>query len=112
MKHINAQGLKQLDLTRRTFLSGSAAAIGLATLPAGALGQTPQVKYRRWEISDPEMPANVIPSYKKAVSAMLALEPTDARNWYRQAMVHLLDCPHGNWWFLPWHRAYLGWFEQ
>ena len=26
--------------------------------------------------------------------------------------IHLLDCPHGNWWFLVWHRGYLGWFEK
>lgn len=43
---------------------------------------------------------------------MLKLPPTDSRNWYRQAFVHALDCPHGNWWFLPWHRAYLSWFER
>lgn len=23
-----------------------------------------------------------------------------------------MDCPHGNWWFLVWHRGYIGWFEQ
>jgi hypothetical protein len=22
------------------------------------------------------------------------------------------QCPHGNWWFLPWHRAYLHFFER
>jgi tyrosinase len=22
------------------------------------------------------------------------------------------QCPHGNWWFLPWHRAYLYYFER
>jgi hypothetical protein len=22
------------------------------------------------------------------------------------------QCPHGNWWFLPWHRAYLFYFER
>jgi tyrosinase len=43
---------------------------------------------------------------------MLALPPEDPRNWYRHALVHTIDCPHGNWWFLPWHRGYLGWFEQ
>jgi len=43
---------------------------------------------------------------------MLALPPSDPRNWYRQAFVHLLDCPHGNWWFLPWHRGYIFHFEQ
>lgn len=42
---------------------------------------------------------------------MLALPPSDPRNWYRQALTHLLDCPHGNWWFLPWHRGYLFHFE-
>ena len=43
---------------------------------------------------------------------MLALPPSDPRNWYRQALVHLLDCPHANWWFLPWHRGYLLHFEE
>ncbi len=43
---------------------------------------------------------------------MLKLPPTDPRNWYRNAFIHELDCPHGNWWFLPWHRGYLGWFER
>jgi len=51
-------------------------------------------------------------NYKKAVAAMLKLPPTDPRNWYRNALTHMFDCPHGNWWFLVWHRAYLGWFEQ
>ena len=43
---------------------------------------------------------------------MLGLPATDPRNWYRYALIHALDCPHGNWWFLPWHRGYLGWFER
>ena len=43
---------------------------------------------------------------------MLALPPSDPRNWYRQALIHVLDCPHGNWWFLPWHRGYLFHFEE
>jgi len=43
---------------------------------------------------------------------MLSLPATDARNWYRYTLTHTIDCPHGNWWFLPWHRGYIGWFEQ
>jgi tyrosinase len=43
---------------------------------------------------------------------MLALPPSDPRNWYRQEMIHVLDCPHANWWFLPWHRGYLLHFEE
>jgi len=102
--------LNKLGLTRRGFLGGTAATIGLGTLPSGALAQGAQ--YRRFEITDPAIPPNIIPSYKAAVAAMLELDADDPRNWYRHAIVHLLDCPHANWWFLPWHRAYLGWFEQ
>ena len=43
---------------------------------------------------------------------MLALPPGDPRNWYRYTLIHTLDCAHGNWWFLAWHRAYIGWFER
>jgi tyrosinase len=42
---------------------------------------------------------------------MLKLPPTDPLNWYRHALIHTIDCPHGNWWFLPWHRGYIGWLE-
>src|SRR3954447_12046686 len=58
------------------------------------------------------MPGSVLDSYKKGIAAMLQLPPTDPRNWYRHAFTHVFDCPHGNWWFLPWHRGYLGWLEQ
>ncbi|MHB9363555.1 tyrosinase family protein [Mesorhizobium sp. LNJC403B00] len=30
----------------------------------------------------------------------------------QQAEIHQNHCPHGNWYFLPWHRAYLYAFEQ
>jgi tyrosinase len=43
---------------------------------------------------------------------MLALPPENTLNWYRNALIHTFDCPHGNWWFLPWHRGYIGWFEK
>jgi tyrosinase len=68
-------------------------------------------RYRRVNVST-AAGKKQLASYRKAIRVMLALPPSDARNWYRLALVHALDCPHGNWWFLPWHRAYLGWFEQ
>ena len=82
-----------------------------APLPRAGEAAAP-AKYRRWSISDPAFPPRVLDSYKKAIRAMLALPPTDPRNWYRHMLIHALDCPHGNWWFLPWHRGYLGWFER
>jgi hypothetical protein len=43
---------------------------------------------------------------------MLSLPPTDAHNWCRYILIHTIDCPHGNRWFLPWHSEYIGWFKQ
>ena len=100
----------QYTLTRRGFVATGAASVGAALLPADAWAQA--ARFRRFEISDAALPANTIISYKKAVTAMLQLPPSDPRNWYRNALVHVLDCPHRNWWFLVWHRAYTGWFER
>jgi tyrosinase len=67
-------------------------------------------------LSDPSTPQpvkdRVLGSYKKAISEMLKRPPEDPLNWYRNALIHTVDCPHGNWWFLVWHRGYIGWFER
>jgi tyrosinase len=101
--------LCRLALTRRHFLGTSAGALAASALPSAAPAQGP--KFRRWEISDPEMPPRVLDSYKKGIREMLNRPATDPRNWYRNAFIHVFDCPHQNWWFLVWHRAYLGWLE-
>ena len=54
----------------------------------------------------------ILETYRAAISAMIALPSSDARNWTRQASIHNDHCPHGNWFFLPWHRAYLFYFER
>ncbi len=53
-----------------------------------------------------------IEAFRDAVAAMKALPTSDGRNWERQAQIHQEHCPHGNWLFLPWHRAYLYYFER
>jgi hypothetical protein len=98
--------------TRRQFL----AATGAAVLAAGGAPRlvraqpTAPPKFRRMNLPDPANAQNVS-LYEQGVAAMLNLPATDPRNWYRYAMTHLLDCPHRNWWFLPWHRGYIGWLE-
>ncbi|MGH9456222.1 MAG: tyrosinase family protein [Thermoanaerobaculia bacterium] len=100
----------ETDPTRRDFIRTSAVALGAAAFPLGAAAE-PKTKWRRMSLTDPAA-APHIESYKKALRAMLALPPDDPRNWYRVTFIHTLDCPHGNWWFLPWHRGYIGWFER
>ena len=33
------------------------------------------------------------------------------QSWSALAWVHYVACPHGNWYFLPWYRLYLNYFE-
>lgn len=57
--------------------------------------------------SDPDLV-----TFKSAVAMMRALPAGNTRNWLSQANIHANFCPHGNWLFLPWHRAYLYRFEE
>lgn len=97
-------------VTRRRFLAIAVASV--AAYPFRSLPAQPAPKYLRRNLVAPGFPAQVLSSYAKAITAMLKLPPSDPRNWYRNAFVHTLDCPHGNWWFPVWHRGYLGWFER
>ena len=51
-------------------------------------------------------------AYRSAVQQMKNLPQSDPRNWRRQAEIHQNNCPHGNWYFLPWHRKYVLDFEE
>lgn len=98
-------------LSRRRFLV-STAAVGAAAVAGGFPAPArANATYRRKNVVDIGA-AKDLEAYQEAVWAMLALPPDDPRNWYRLAMVHLIDCPHGNWWFFPWHRGFIGWFER
>ncbi|HTQ12334.1 MAG TPA: tyrosinase family protein [Rhizomicrobium sp.] len=99
------------DFTRRYFLETTALAAGASALPsAGALAQA-RPKYTRYNVTS-EGGRKALASYAKAVGIMLRLPANDPHNWFRNAFVHFMDCPHGNWWFYVWHRGYLGFFER
>jgi tyrosinase len=92
---------------RRTLLQGAAAvAVTCAATPAFAATVT------RRSIASLALNSPTLNSYRKAVAVMKALAAADPRNWTKQAQIHLNHCPHGNWYFLPWHRAYLHAFEK
>ena len=101
--------LMENSLNRRQILSGAVALSLAGQFSSGASAQSAKL---RQSVSSASLRPQTLVSYKKAVTAMLALPPQDPRNWYRQAIIHVLDCPHGNWWFMPWHRGYLANFES
>ena len=102
-----------MTLSRRHVLTHGAALTAAAALPAEAEAQT--VLLRR-NVSSLAPDNAILVSYRKAINAMKALPQSDPRNWTRQAQIHqgnnTVRCPHGNWYFLPWHRAYLLAFER
>jgi tyrosinase len=95
--------------TRRDFLVTAAVAAGAAALPFAPARAA--AKYTRYNVTSPEG-QKMLASYAKGVEAMLKLPADHPQNWFRNAFIHLMDCPHGNWWFYVWHRGYLGNFER
>jgi tyrosinase len=99
-------------LTRRHFLQTTIVAAGAAALPFGSvLAQTSAARYTRYNVMSPNG-QRALASYAKGVEAMLALPADHPQNWFRNTFIHLMDCPHGNWWFYVWHRGFVGYFEE
>lgn len=98
------------EYSRRTFLKTSAATAAVAALGDPFAFAQP-ARWTRYNVTSPQG-QKAMASYQKAIKIMLKLPPDDPHNWFRNAFIHLLDCPHGNWWFYVWHRGYVGYFEQ
>ena len=102
--------------SRRDFLKGvgAASAAGLTLWAGGCESCKNQIEHRPTRRNIANLAPNdpIIQTYKDAVAAMKALPTSDGRNWTKQAEIHLNHCPHSNWFFLPWHRAYLLYLER
>ncbi|HEY3056907.1 MAG TPA: tyrosinase family protein [Thermoanaerobaculia bacterium] len=115
--------------TRRHFLkkSGVAASFALFSGPIlDFLGVTEDAfaAYVRPNVKGLTAASPTIVSYKKGIAAMKALPAGNPLNWNAWANIHGIGpippsgsnplwntCQHGHWWFLPWHRMYLWYFE-
>ncbi|WP_177188118.1 hemopexin repeat-containing protein [Rhodococcus maanshanensis] len=91
----------------------------------GTFGRYPKrfVRKNIWilEATTPWDPITL--AYANAVKALQARAPSDPRSWTYLAAVHgssasvppgavWNQCQHGSWFFLPWHRMYLYYFER
>jgi tyrosinase len=111
-----------MKLDRRTVLTQGAVALALTLPGTQALAAPPKGRIKRPPIfrqivTRPNIHSLALndanlQAYRDAVKAMKALPASDARNWTKQAEIHNNFCPHRNWFFLPWHRAYLVAFER
>ena len=115
--------------SRRQFLktTGSAASLALVSGPllellGGSLESlyaAPQ--YVRPNVKNLNANSKVIQSYKAGITAMQNLPTSSPLHWNNWANIHGAPsgsgplwntCQHGQWWFFPWHRMYVYWFEQ
>jgi len=116
-----------MKLTRRAFASGGAAFAAAASLPNRSFGQSaPRVRRSINALIKEKSP--IIESYRRAVDVMMNRDVTDKTSWWFLANMHDVpeqeqaqhkslqsywsQCPHKNYFFLSWHRAYLHFFER
>src|ERR1700760_2564998 len=123
-------------LTRRRFTHGGAALAVAAALPRRSIAQDAPsatragARYVRRSIGDLIRERSpTIESYRRGVDVMMQRPMTDKTSWLFQAAIHGLpedaiteqlkplksywqQCPHGNYFFLSWHRMYLHFFER
>src|SRR5262249_2444388 len=116
-----------MPLSRRAFTHGSAVIATATLLPSQSRSQ-PALRVRR-SVDDLIAEKDpTIEAYRRAVEVMMKREVTDKTSWWFLANIHdvpdaeyaqhasLLkywrQCPHKNYFFLSWHRAYLHFFER
>jgi len=97
-------------MDRRRFVQASLTSLAAAGLPGEApvWGQTGLV---RRDVTTTAA-AGDLEKYRRAVTAMKGRPASDPLSWEYWAQIHNNYCPHTNWWFLPWHRVYVFYFEQ
>ena len=113
------------QFTRRRFLSSAGAAASVA-VAGSALFNVESLfaatTYVRRNVGGMSAYDPVITDYRKAIKAMQALPTTNPLSWTYQAAIHGTTlsnnltawntCEHGSYWFWPWHRMYLHYFER
>jgi tyrosinase len=113
---MNSAAAQCTGVSRRSFLTQASAlaAFGLSFWTGGCEGCLQQIKNRPTRRNIANLAANdpIVTTYKNAVAAMKALPSSNPISWVAQANIHFNKCPHGCWFFLPWHRAYLLYFER
>jgi tyrosinase len=84
-----------------------------------------QVRVRRdiWSLEGEQAWHPITRAYALGVGEMKARDAADPSSWAYQAQIHGMadlgqpdqfrgQCQHNSWFFLPWHRLYLYWFDQ
>ena len=81
----------------------------------------PRIRRDIWSLESEQPWHPITNAYALAVGVMRGRDSEEPTSWAYQAAVHGLEdatddfrnqCQHNTWFFLPWHRMYLYWFER
>jgi tyrosinase len=107
--------------SRRTFLAAAGITVA-SVVTRRVVGRAAQTQGVRENVNGMTADHPTLKSYRKAIEAMQKLPMKNPLSWRFQANMHGSKgdganagwdwCIHGNWWFLPWHRGYLYFFEK
>jgi tyrosinase len=111
--------------SRREFLITTGTGLAAASLlvpgeaHAGRPASFRQALRTRKNVTSPAA-KNDLASLSKGVAEMRKLvttAPKDPRGWVLQSFIHgnctqFTKCQHGSWFFAPWHRSFIYYFEQ
>ncbi|MDB5016496.1 MAG: hypothetical protein JWQ84_1328 [Mucilaginibacter sp.] len=105
-----------MQIKRRNFIKSSSLLAGSVLLAGKELSwakslAAPALRVRK-NVANLSPTNSDLSLYSKAVQVMKQRPASDPTSWHYQASIHYNFCPHGNWFFLPWHRAYLLKFEE
>ena len=103
---------------REVLISGGVIGAGLVGADFSildALAGPPPPK--RVSLATLSMTDPLLETYRDAVKIMQAKPASDKFNWTNLCYIHGNEtdyhfCPHGDWYFLPWHRAYVVTYEK
>jgi len=84
--------------------------------------QTPYTRRDVWALEHTQTWDPYSLAYAQAVREMQGRQPSDPTSWSYQAAMHGTysqpsepdwnNCQHASWFFLPWHRMFIYWFER
>jgi tyrosinase len=95
------------DAIRTAIGAGAAACAALETRAAAQPKTLPRKSVGSLAATGPELT-----TLRTAIGELQKKSLPDRRSWEGQATIHRDFCPHQNWFFFPWHRAYLASFER
>ena len=110
-------GVEGASFPRRTALKLMSVGAVTAFMGHASLAQASSQVTRR-TLTDMSIDDPVISAYRDFVGMMLANDQSMPVSWLQFSMQHgslrggYKYCPHGDWYFLPWHRAYTLMYER